>query len=64
MGGLLCTLRIVNSQTRERRNEVLDTRQPKREYLGARGSMRTFKNEQARGLGDGGWGGWGDGSRC
>jgi hypothetical protein len=46
MGGVLRTLRRVNAHTCQRRREVLDTRQPQREFLGPDGSIAYFKNAQ------------------
>ena len=46
MGGVLRTLRRVNSHTEDTRRATLDTRQPKSEWLGPCGSMAYFKNAQ------------------
>lgn len=46
MGNVIATLRAVNGLTRERRSELLDARQEPEEWLGPRGSTRTFKNAQ------------------
>lgn len=46
MGGVLRTLRTVNERTGEKRKGVLDARQPREEYMGAHGTVSSFKNKQ------------------
>lgn len=46
MGNTLATLAVVDSHTADERRNILEARQLREEYMGPRGFISSFNNEQ------------------